>query len=1089
MGAQSSVLPSDRARLREKIFVKLHNSLQGQCTSLESKLRKLISQVDADAEGCIGMEQIAIIAQKLCIAPLDAASCAKLSLLTGADANNKVNCQNFVNFVLEPVHQLRWLKKFDKAAALRYKASKAQETNRAEAAPLSEGVFNAKSAVGSLQRLLRSNQTEIGRHPALIYQLCANEPDSSYAAKCARTSGKWAELKAVPHLLLGRKNQESDPCLSCAEQEDEVQALCTFQDGSPRVVIAVKKCVRVWNTETLAGELDLGGHKADVMCCAVSADGRYLLSGDEDEKLWVWDLKAAGGAKCIHVLAEHEGWINCCAIDATTIISGSEDEKLKIWDAESGKCVHTLAGHDDTINCCAVSGGTVLSGSEDETLKIWDASTGEEICTLEGHKDRITCCSLTGPASGLIEQLAMSGSADNTLMVWDVEEGMCLHTLKGHNASIYSGTFSACGRLIISGGWDRTVRVWKRTGEEADSSWEAGSIFTHANPVKCCSLIAPAVSNHDNDSDSKSSDPLAGVIVVSGTSEVGCVYAWDASAGDNKSEQGSGSSTSTSTSSTSSSSSIPPHTLEAVVAVGTNGLAVSASWDKTVQIYTCRHDDDVGRNQAPTELGNVVCECTMSLPLKREGDEEVATAKEVQTKGKRSVELKFREGQRVEAKYKGRGTKWYAGRVSKAYAHPGGWACYDITYDDGDTEKGAIDTNVRQKAEEDGEADGGVVGAGHSEQIFCCAVLAGGGIASGVSTPSATPAPSPTRTPTANANCHRQRSIIVTGSADNNLKLWDSDSGEHLCDLRGHQDWVHGCAISAIKAHSKLASTTTTTENSNSGGAMVMVASASRDKSVRIWLCREKPGLARSFSNKQDKAAGDVAVFSFECVRSIGLDSHQNWVYATALCPSAQMVLSGSEDNTMKLWRLTHCYSTDGDAGRGGDSEAASVAPIGLRSQLLHTFVGHTAGVTCCSFLGHTLGASGSGDGMVRVWDLIEGTCLRRLHQVTPEPVKGPPTVEPVLNCIGSPCGRWIYACTQQRLTMWAWKAATVVLQHTTGQIELNASMAVAADGRVVYSTKDGAVYMGAIVGRGTSRGKGGDAKWRVTSGDGDGSW
>jgi hypothetical protein len=49
---------------------------------------------------------------------------------------------------------------------------------------------------------------------------------------------------------------------------------------------------------------------------------------------------------------------------------------------------------------------------------------------------------------------------------------------------------------------------------------------------------------------------------------------------------------------------------------------------------------------------------------------------------------------------------------------------------------------------------------------------------------------------------------------------------------------------------------------------------------------------------------------------------------------------------------------------------------------------------------------------------------------------------------------------------MWAWKDARVVLQHVTNQIELNASMAVSPDGRVVFGTKEGAVYMGAIAGR-----------------------
>ena len=140
-------------------------------------------------------------------------------------------------------------------------------------------------------------------------------------------------------------------------------------------------------------------------------------------------------------------------------------------------------------------------------------------------------------------------------------------------------------------------------------------------------------------------------------------------------------------------------------------------------------------------------------------------------------------------------------------------------------------------------------------------------------------------------------------------------------------------------------------------------------------------------------------------------------------------------------------------------------AGLTLCATLVHTLEGHTAGVHCCSLLGlgRTLGVSGSGDGVVRVWDLVWGSCLRRLLPRHANPSAGL-GVEPLLNCVGSKCGRWVFACTQQRLVMWAWRESRVLLQHTTNQVELNASLAVAPDGRVVYSTKEGAVYMGSVV-------------------------
>lgn len=53
-------------------------------------------------------------------------------------------------------------------------------------------------------------------------------------------------------------------------------------------------------------------------------------------------------------------------------------------------------------------------------------------------------------------------------------------------------------------------------------------------------------------------------------------------------------------------------------------------------------------------------------------------------------------GDRVEARYKGKGTRYYAGRISSFEVDAAGVATYSITYDDGDSETGAMAVNVRR---------------------------------------------------------------------------------------------------------------------------------------------------------------------------------------------------------------------------------------------------------------------------------------------------------------------------------------------------------------------------------------------------------
>lgn len=60
-------------------------------------------------------------------------------------------------------------------------------------------------------------------------------------------------------------------------------------------------------------------------------------------------------------------------------------------------------------------------------------------------------------------------------------------------------------------------------------------------------------------------------------------------------------------------------------------------------------------------------------------------------------------GDRVEARYKGKGTKLYPGIVSALVPSPDGSVSINIAYDDGDREEGAISANVRRVGESTSE--------------------------------------------------------------------------------------------------------------------------------------------------------------------------------------------------------------------------------------------------------------------------------------------------------------------------------------------------------------------------------------------------
>jgi len=190
---------------------------------------------------------------------------------------------------------------------------------------------------------------------------------------------------------------------------------------------------------------DLVGHADVATACAVTSDGRRVVSASWDQTLKVWDL-ASGRTET--TLEGHAGWVSGCALtpDGRRVVSASNDKTLKVWDLASGRAEATLEGHAGRVTGCAVTpdGRRVVSASEDGTLKVWDLASGRAEATLEGHAGRVTGCAVTPDGRRVV-----SASEGGTLKVWDLASGRAEVTLEGH-----------AGRVTGCAVNDQTLKVW-----------------------------------------------------------------------------------------------------------------------------------------------------------------------------------------------------------------------------------------------------------------------------------------------------------------------------------------------------------------------------------------------------------------------------------------------------------------------------------------------------------------------------------------------------------------------------------------------------------------------------------------------------
>ena len=110
---------------------------------------------------------------------------------------------------------------------------------------------------------------------------------------------------------------------------------------------------------------------------AVTADGRYVVSGSDDHTVKVWELESG---RLLRSLEGHRGWVRAVAVtaDGRYVLSGSNDRTVKVWELESGRLLRSLEGHRGWVRAVAVTadGRYVVSGSDDRTVKVWELEGG-----------------------------------------------------------------------------------------------------------------------------------------------------------------------------------------------------------------------------------------------------------------------------------------------------------------------------------------------------------------------------------------------------------------------------------------------------------------------------------------------------------------------------------------------------------------------------------------------------------------------------------------------------------------------------------------------------------------------------------------
>lgn len=183
-------------------------------------------------------------------------------------------------------------------------------------------------------------------------------------------------------------------------------------------------------------------------------------------QLLVWEWQSES-----YILRQqgHFDSLNCLAYthDGTKVITASDDGKIKIWDTSSGHCVVTFTDHTSSVTAISVpkmKRNVFFTASLDGTVRAYDLVRYRNFRTFTAP-ERIQFTCLASDVSG---EVVVAGSMDSfDIHLWSVQTGQLLDRLAGHAAPISSLAFAEESSMLVSGSWDRTVRIWDVFGRSA----------------------------------------------------------------------------------------------------------------------------------------------------------------------------------------------------------------------------------------------------------------------------------------------------------------------------------------------------------------------------------------------------------------------------------------------------------------------------------------------------------------------------------------------------------------------------------------------------------------------------------------------
>ncbi|KAM0308571.1 hypothetical protein ACHAO8_009891 [Botrytis cinerea] len=206
-------------------------------------------------------------------------------------------------------------------------------------------------------------------------------------------------------------------------------------------------------------------HSTPVVVLAVDQTSTLLATGAADGVVKVWDI---AGGYVTHTFRGPNVLVS--ALHFFELVASGRDEELGISARNRKNGSRKSQADDDSNENEAARGFRLASGSQDGKVRIWDLYKRNCASVLDSHVSDVRALDYSPEENALL-----TGSRDKTIMWWDAKTWKIRKVIPVLE-EVETAGFIEAGKFAYTGGSNGTIRVWQtENGREVTKPQKSGA--------------------------------------------------------------------------------------------------------------------------------------------------------------------------------------------------------------------------------------------------------------------------------------------------------------------------------------------------------------------------------------------------------------------------------------------------------------------------------------------------------------------------------------------------------------------------------------------------------------------------------------